>query len=78
MKRIVKYLSNINHPRNYKNIDSLNKVAKFIIQEFKKIGLQISIQRFKAHGREYKKLFYVVVYFVVKIFLISSKSTLFF
>ena len=41
MLETLKYLTQINPSRNYKNIDSLNNVALYLENRFKYIGLEI-------------------------------------
>jgi len=56
MKDIVKYLTTINPPRNFKNISSLNKIANFIAMQFRKIGLNVYFQTFEVRGKMYKNV----------------------
>lgn len=53
----VKFLTDINPPRNYLNLDSLNKAAEYIYAEFEKAGCQeLSIQKFEVNKNEYKNI----------------------
>ena len=53
---IVEFLTTITPTRNYKNIESLNKVAKYIADKFKKMGYQTEEQKWIAKGNEYKNI----------------------
>ena len=52
----VKFLTEIRPYRNYKNIDTLNKVADYIKNEFEKIGLDVEEQPFIANNNTYKNI----------------------
>ncbi len=53
----VKFLSSINPPRNYENIDSLNKIADYIYKEFNKLDTtSVEIQRYFIENDEYKNV----------------------
>lgn len=52
----VKFLTEIRPYRNYKNIDTLNKVADYIKNEFEKINLDVEEQKFIADKNEYKNI----------------------
>lgn len=52
----VKTLTNINPPRNYLNIDSLNKAADYIYSEFEKTGCQLDVQKYIVDNKEYKNI----------------------
>jgi len=56
MYETIKYLTQINPPRNYKNIDSLNQVANYIKKCFETIGLEVSFQEFDVSGQTYKNV----------------------
>lgn len=56
MYETLKYLTQINPPRNYKNIDSLNQVADYIKNCFEVIGLEVSFQEFEVNGKLYKNV----------------------
>jgi acetylornithine deacetylase/succinyl-diaminopimelate desuccinylase-like protein len=43
-------------PRNYLNIQSLNHIAQYIYDEFRKLDCKVSFQNFKVDGREYKNV----------------------
>ena len=42
MVKTLKYLTQIQPPRNYRNIDSLNNVALYLENRFKDMGLETS------------------------------------
>ena len=46
MIKTLKYLTQIQPPRNYRNIDSLNNVASYLDDRFKDIGLETSFQNY--------------------------------
>ena len=52
----VKFLTEIRPYRNYKNIDTLNKVVDYIKNEFEKIGLDVEEQPFIANNNTYKNI----------------------
>ena len=52
----VKFLTDINPPRNYKNLQSLNKAADYIKQEFEKCEGEIEEQLWQADGKEYRNI----------------------
>ena len=56
MYNILKFLTQINPPRNYKNINSLNKVADYIKNSFETIGLGVEFQEFIVDGNRYKNV----------------------
>lgn len=56
MHETLKYLTQIQPPRNYKNIDSLNKVAEYIKNRFQDIGLDVEFQEFDIEGKGYKNV----------------------
>lgn len=56
MLETLRYLTQIQPPRNYKNIDSLNNVASYLEERLKDIGLQTSFQNFVTDGNEYKNV----------------------
>lgn len=43
MQEVLKYLTQITPPRNYKNIASLNEVANYLKERFSQIGLATSL-----------------------------------
>lgn len=53
LRATVKFLTEIEPPRNYKNLDSLNRVVAYIAKAFETHGLSVEIQRFEAGGRTY-------------------------
>lgn len=56
MYETLKYLTQINPPRNYKNIASLNHVAEYIKNRFETIGLEVEFQEFDVDGQTYKNV----------------------
>ena len=56
MLETLKYLTQIQPPRNFRNIDSLNNVASYLEGRFKNIGLQTSFQSFLVDKNEYKNV----------------------
>ena len=56
MKETLTYLTKIQPPRNYKNIDSLNKVAQYIKDRFSSFGLETRFQEFEVDGKIYKNV----------------------
>jgi len=56
MYEVIKYLTQINPPRNHKNIGSLNQVADYIKKRFETIGLEVSFQEFDVDGKTYKNV----------------------
>lgn len=52
----IKALTGINPPRNYLNIESLNRVAEYIHSEFQKLGCDLTVQPFVVNGNEYKNI----------------------
>jgi Zn-dependent M28 family amino/carboxypeptidase len=56
MKNTLKYLTQIQPPRNHKNIDSLNNVANYIKSRFEEIGLVVKFQEFQVANKIYKNV----------------------
>ena len=56
MVKTLKYLTQIQPPRNYRNIDSLNNVASYLEDRFKDIGLETSFQNYVVDNNEYKNV----------------------
>ena len=56
MVKTLKYLTQIQPPRNYRNIDSLNNVALYLDDRFKDIGLETSFQNYVVDNNEYKNV----------------------
>jgi len=56
MKETLKYLTQIQPPRNYNNIVSLNKVANYIKNRFKQLGLIVKFQKIEVDGNIYKNM----------------------
>ena len=56
MIKTLKYLTQIQPPRNYRNIDSLNNVASYLENRFKDKGLETSFQNYVVDNNEYKNV----------------------
>jgi len=56
MYETLKYLTQINPARNYKNVDSLNHVANYIKERFENINLEVEFQEFEVSGNIYKNV----------------------
>lgn len=56
MYEILEFLTQIQPPRNYRNIDSLNRVAQFIYDHFESFELEVSFQEFEVDGMVYKNV----------------------
>ena len=56
MLETLKYLTQIQPSRNYRNIDSLNNVALYLEDRFKDIGLETSFQNYVVDNNEYKNV----------------------
>ena len=56
MIKTLKYLTQIQPPRNYRNIDSLNNVASYLDDRFKDIGLETYFQNYVVDNNEYKNV----------------------
>jgi hypothetical protein len=56
MKRTVLYFSTMSPPRNYNNIESLNKSANYILQEFVNYGRTPERQKFKVADNIYENI----------------------
>ena len=53
----VNFLSSIKPPRNYKNIDSLNRCADYIFNEFYKLDFfSVKFQKYMVENDEYKNI----------------------
>lgn len=52
----VQFLTAIQPPRNYQNLDSLNRIADYIFQEFQKLNLKPEFQEFTVQGNQYKNV----------------------
>ncbi|WP_245590572.1 M28 family peptidase [Adhaeribacter aquaticus] len=52
----VKFLTELNPPRQFQHITSLNKSAEYIYQEFEKVSTRVSFQTFTIDGQEYKNV----------------------
>ena len=56
MLETLKYLTQIQPARNFRNIDSLNNVALYLENRFKDIGLKTFFQNFIVDKNEYKNV----------------------
>jgi len=56
LRRDVQTLAAIVPPRNARNVASLDESAKYIIEEFRRTGGRVEIQRFTQDGEEYKNV----------------------
>lgn len=56
LKADVKFLTEISPARNNYNVQSLNKAADYIKNEFQKIGLKTEEQKYFTDGKEYKNI----------------------
>ena len=56
MYETMKFLTQIQPPRNYKNLDSLNNVAQFIYDHFESFKLEVSFQEYEVDGKIYKNV----------------------
>ena len=52
----VEVLTSIDPPRNFQNIDSLNKIAEYILEEFSKLDCQTDVQSYLAEDEIYKNV----------------------
>ncbi|WP_242928778.1 M28 family peptidase [Pontibacter vulgaris] len=52
----VETLTSISPPRNYLQLESLNKAATYIISEFRKLNCQVKEQPFQVDGNPYKNI----------------------
>ena len=56
IQRDMEAVTELEKPRNYKNIASLNKVADYIKEELSKVCDSVSFQSFKVKRKEYKNV----------------------
>src|SRR3990170_407055 len=56
LRRDVQTLAAMVPPRNAKNVASLDKSAEYILEEFRKTGGRVEIQRLTQDGKEYKNV----------------------
>jgi Zn-dependent M28 family amino/carboxypeptidase len=56
MEKTLQFLTQIQPPRSYNHIDSLNSVAEYIAERFKQIGLEVEFQEFQVDGNIYKNV----------------------
>ncbi|OHD72229.1 MAG: peptidase M28 [Spirochaetes bacterium RBG_16_49_21] len=52
----VRILTAVHPPRNYRNVQSLDKTADYITAEFKKMKCRVDFQRFVANEKEYRNI----------------------
>ncbi len=52
----VKALVAIDPPRNYRNVQSLDKAAVYITDQFKKMKCRLELQEFDVDGKKYKNI----------------------
>lgn len=52
----VEILTSVNPPRNYKNPDSLNKIAGYIHDELARLDCKVKFQPYQVQGIEYKNV----------------------
>ncbi len=52
----VQKLTNINPPRNFENIESLNQAANYILFQFMMLSKNVDVQNFKIGDKEYKNI----------------------
>ncbi|MEW6087167.1 MAG: M28 family peptidase [bacterium] len=52
----VKEITSTKPARNYENIESLNKAAGYIYDQFQKLSGNVEIQKYKAGDKEYKNI----------------------
>ncbi|MEQ6125129.1 M28 family peptidase [Pseudotenacibaculum sp. MALMAid0570] len=56
LQKDLTFLTNLELPRNYKNLSSLNKVADHIKQELIKVCDSVAFQSYKVKNQEYKNV----------------------
>lgn len=56
IKETMQFLTQIQPPRNHKNIESLNKVALYIKEKFELYGLETHYQTYETNGNTYKNV----------------------
>jgi len=56
MKETLETLTTVSPPRTFKNLKSLNFIADYIKDRFKKIGLETTFQEYKVLGITYKNV----------------------
>ena len=56
MKDTLRFLTQIQPPRTYEHIETLNRVADYIRNRFEDIGLEVTFQEFEVDGRSYKNV----------------------
>ena len=52
----VETLTSVNPPRNYKNPDSLNKIAEYIHDELARLDCKVKFQPYQVQEIEYKNV----------------------
>lgn len=56
MQETLLFLTQIEPPRNYKNIESLNRVADYIKSRFEDLGIDVTYQEFLVSNQIYKNV----------------------
>ena len=56
MKETLHFLTEIQPPRTYEHIQTLDRVAKYIKERFENIGLEVSFQEFEVDGCSYRNV----------------------
>ncbi|MEK7485127.1 MAG: M28 family peptidase [Planctomycetota bacterium] len=56
LQKHVEYLSQLNPPRNYRNLDSLRSASEYLRKEWEKFGFTVTEQEFQVDGKDYKNL----------------------
>ncbi|MCC9167287.1 M28 family peptidase [Pontibacter harenae] len=52
----VEFMTSVNPPRSYRHLESLEKVANYIAEEFEKAGGKPEVQSWIADGNKYKNI----------------------
>ncbi|MFP4333511.1 MAG: hypothetical protein ACLFQJ_09435 [Campylobacterales bacterium] len=73
MEATLKYLTSIQPPRNYKNIDPLNRVADYLKKRFESFGLQMRFAFIVGIPNHIKGLLNFMRVMDLKDILLSSK-----
>lgn len=60
IKQDVEFLTSVYPTRNYRNIESLEKVAKYIETRFNEIGLKTRRQSFEFEGKSYSNIIAII------------------
>lgn len=56
LRKDVQALTSTKSPRNYQNLEALNEAATYIEKEWKKVGLAVESQKFKAGKETYQNV----------------------